>query len=152
MADIISPERRSALMSRIRGKDTKIELEVRKGLHALGFRYRLGGAGLPGRPDIVLPKYRTVVFIHGCFWHQHDCPLFRLPKTRSEFWKQKIEANRARDLRSQESLSVMGWHVETVWECSLRGQTEASRGEVIAALAKRIMTRGKACQSNRSSI
>src|SRR5690606_13484758 len=79
MADIISPERRSALMSRIRGKDTKIELEVRKGLHALGLRYRLGGAGLPGRPDIVLSKHRTVVLVHGCFWHKHDCELFRMP-------------------------------------------------------------------------
>lgn len=151
MADIISPERRSALMSRIRGKDTKIELEVRKGLHALGFRYRLGGAGLPGRPDIVLPKYRTVVFVHGCFWHQHDCHLFRLPKTRAEFWKAKVDANRARDILAQARLSATGWHVETVWECSLRGQTPASKAEVIMALAERIKTRGKICPSSRSS-
>ncbi len=151
MADIISPERRSALMSRIRGKDTKIELEIRKGLHALGFRYRLGGAGLPGRPDIVLPKYRTVVFVHGCFWHQHDCHLFRLPKTRPEFWKAKVDANRARDLQTAGRLAAIGWHVETVWECSLRGHTPAHRAEIIMALAKRIETRGKACPSGRSS-
>lgn len=144
MADIISPEQRSALMSRIRGKDTKIELEVRRGLHALGFRYRLGGAGLPGRPDIVLPKYRTVVFVHGCFWHQHDCHLFRLPKTRTEFWKTKVDANQARDLLVKARLAKLGWHVETVWECQLRGQTPARRSEIIMTLARRIRTRGNA--------
>lgn len=142
MADIISPERRSALMSRIRGKDTRIELEVRRCLHALGFRYRLGGAGLPGRPDLVLPKYRAVVFVHGCFWHQHDCHLFRLPKTRTEFWKTKVDANRARDLRTVAQLRELGWHVETVWECQLRGlSTEAVR-DVIISLAERIRARG----------
>lgn len=143
MADIISPERRSALMSRIRGKDTKIELEVRRGLHALGFRYRLGGAGLPGRPDIVLPKYRTVVFVHGCFWHQHDCPLFRLPKTRTEFWKAKVDANRARDLRAEAQLGELGWHVETVWECQLRGKADHERSEAILALARGVIRPGK---------
>ena len=151
MADIISPERRSALMSRIRSKDTGIELEVRRGLHALGFRYRLGGAGLPGRPDIVLPRYRTVVFVHGCFWHQHDCHLFRLPKTRMEFWKAKIEGNRARDLDAQAKLKSLGWHVETVWECRLRGQTAAQKSRAITTLAKRIHTRGKACRSKEIS-
>lgn len=142
MADIISPERRSALMSRIKGKNTGIELEVRKGLHALGFRYRLGGAGLPGRPDIVLPRYRTVVFVHGCFWHQHDCHLFRLPKTRTEFWKQKIAANRRRDGSVTRQLSDQGWHVETVWECELRDKPDVDRKAVIVSLAKRIRRRG----------
>lgn len=136
--DIISPERRSALMSRIKGKDTKIELEVRRGLHALGFSYRLGGAGLPGRPDIVLPKYRTVVFVHGCFWHGHDCHLFRLPKTRTEFWKAKIDVNRARDQRTITQLEELGWHVETVWECQLRGNHPQARAQTITGLAKRI--------------
>lgn len=142
MADIISPERRSALMSRIRGKDTKIEREVRKGLHALGFRYRLGGAGLPGRPDIVLPKYRTVVFVHGCFWHQHDCHLFRLPKTRTEFWRAKVDANRARDERVVREIAALGWRAETIWECELRGLSTEQRGDAIIALAERIRTRG----------
>ena len=142
MADIISPERRSALMSRIRGKNTKIELEVRKGLHALGFRYRLGGAGLPGRPDIVLPKHRTAVFVHGCFWHQHDCHLFRLPKTRTDFWKEKVDANRARDHRVSSELQAMGWHVETIWECELRGLSTEARTEAIITLAQRIRARG----------
>lgn len=138
MADIISPEQRSALMSRIRGKNTGIELEVRKGLHTLGFRYRLGGAGLPGRPDIVLPKHRTVVFVHGCFWHRHDCHLFRWPKSRPEFWKEKITANQERDRRSVGKLKDLGWKVETIWECELRGRSPAQRAEVILALAERI--------------
>src|SRR5690606_31506483 len=138
MADIISPERRSALMSRIRGKDTKIEQEVRKGLHALGLRYRLGGAGLPGRPDIVLPRFRTVVFVHGCFWHGHSCPLFRLPKTRPEFWRQKIESNKERDARVLFQLADLGWRTLEVWECSLRGASEGLRLKVFAELAESI--------------
>jgi DNA mismatch endonuclease (patch repair protein) len=136
--DIISPEQRSALMSRIKGKDTKIELEVRRGLHALGFRYRLGGAGLPGRPDIVLPKYRTVVFVHGCFWHRHDCHLFRLPKTRTDFWKAKIDANSARDEWAITALESMDWHVEVVWECQLRKVSDVEKADVISHLAERI--------------
>lgn len=140
--DIISPEQRSALMSRIRGKDTKIELEVRRGLHALGFRYRLGGAGLPGRPDIVLTKYRTVVFVHGCFWHRHDCHLFRLPKTRTEFWKAKIDANHERDERTIARLAESGWSSEVVWECQLRGATADAKADLISRLAARIRNRG----------
>lgn len=141
--DIISPEQRSALMSRIRGKDTKIELEIRRGLHTLGFRYRLGGAGLPGRPDIVLPKYRTVVFVHGCFWHRHDCHLFRLPKTRTDFWKAKTDANHERDERAIARLAASGWHSEVVWECQLRGATTEAKADVIARLAERIREQGK---------
>lgn len=138
MADIISPEQRSALMSRIRGKNTGIELEVRKGLHALGLRYRLGGAGLPGRPDIVFPRYRTVVFVHGCFWHGHDCHLFRWPKSRPEFWKKKITGNRERDSRAVTRLVELGWNVETVWECELRGHSPDHKADIIMALGKRI--------------
>lgn len=144
MADIISPEQRSALMSRIRGSNTQIELEVRHGLHALGFRYRLGDSGLPGRPDIVLPKYRTAVFVHGCFWHQHGCNLFRLPKTRTEFWKAKVDANRTRDLKVEVRLIESGWHVETVWECELRGKSPEQKIGTILALAERIRGRGNA--------
>lgn len=141
MADIISPERRSALMSRIRSKDTKIELEARKGLHALGFRYRLGGAGLPGSPDIVLPKYRTAVFVHGCFWHQHNCHLFRLPKTRSEFWTAKIKANRERDIRVQRQLQQLGWRVEVIWECQIRGVTQPVLKQLFQELAERLRSK-----------
>lgn len=136
--DIISPEKRSALMSRIKGKDTKIELEVRRGLHALGFRYRLGGAGLPGRPDIVLPRYRTVVFVHGCFWHGHDCHLFRLPKTRTEFWRAKIDTNRVRDQRVETQLEELGWHCQVIWECQIRGKCQADVAGLVTRLAERI--------------
>ncbi|WP_448244830.1 very short patch repair endonuclease [Pseudoxanthomonas mexicana] len=152
MADIISPERRSALMSRIRGKDTKIELEVRRGLHALGFRYRLGGAGLPGRPDVVLPRHRTVVFVHGCFWHGHSCHLFRLPKTRPEFWEAKIDANRKRDAKQAALLESTEWHVEIVWECELRGLSTEGRTEVIMALGDRISAWGKNERSRQSGL
>jgi DNA mismatch endonuclease (patch repair protein) len=136
--DIVSPERRSALMSRIRSKDTGIELMVRKGLHRLGFRYCLGGRGLPGRPDIVLPKHRTVVFVHGCFWHGHDCPLFRLPNTRTDSWRAKIQGNRKRDVENAARLSAMGWHVESIWECQLRKRSSEQQLIVVSQLAGRI--------------
>ncbi|HYQ23733.1 very short patch repair endonuclease [Stenotrophomonas sp.] len=136
MADSLTPEQRSAQMSRIRGSNTKLEVLVRKGLHARGLRYRLGGAKLPGRPDIVLPKYRTVVFVHGCFWHGHNCPLYRLPKTRPEFWADKIGKNRARDLRVTAELEAMGWRVLTVWECSLRGKTAIEQASFLDHLAE----------------
>lgn len=140
MVDSLTPEQRSAQMSRIRGSNTKLEVLVRKGLHARGLRYRLGGAKLPGRPDIVLPKYRTVVFVHGCFWHGHDCPLYRLPKTRPEFWADKIGKNRARDQRVTSELEAIGWRVLTVWECSLRGQSEAAQQRVFDQLASDILS------------
>lgn len=120
--DVMPPEARSALMSRIRGKDTRPELLIRRGLHALGFRYRLHRTDLPGTPDIILPKHRAVVFVHGCFWHGHEgCPAFRLPGSRPEFWKSKIERNAARDERDRKALLAMDWRVMTVWECALRG-------------------------------
>lgn len=140
MVDSLTPEQRSAQMSRIRGSNTKLEVLVRKGLHARGLRYRLGGAKLPGRPDILLPKYRTVVFVHGCFWHGHDCRLYRLPKTRPEFWADKIGKNRARDQRVTSELEAIGWRVLTVWECSLRGQSEAVQQRVFDQLASDILS------------
>ena len=125
-------------MSRIRGSNTKLEILVRKALHARGLRYRLGGAKLSGRPDIVLPKYRTVVFVHGCFWHGHDCPLYRLPKTRPEFWADKIGKNRTRDQRVTSELEAMGWRVLTVWECSLRGKTAIEQASFLDHLAENL--------------
>lgn len=138
MADSLTPEQRSAQMSRIRGTNTKLEVLVRRALHARGFRFRLGGAGLPGKPDVVLPKYRTVVFVHGCFWHGHSCPLYRLPKTRPEFWSAKIDSNRQRDARVESQLQELGWHVEVVWECSLRAVKEPDRALFFDQLAARI--------------
>lgn len=108
-------------MGRIRGRDTKPELLVRRGLHARGFRYRLH-AKLPGRPDIVFPRRKAVIFVHGCFWHGHDCHLFRLPGTRTEFWQEKIAVNRLRDAAALASLQAQGWRTLTVWECSFRGK------------------------------
>ena len=130
MADVFTPEKRSEVMSRIRGRDTKPELALRSMLHRLGYRFTIHGPKnrtLPGRPDIVLPKYRTVVFVHGCFWHGHDnCPYFRLPKTRRAWWRLKIHGNQARDLRHENDLRAAGWHVVTVWECALRTKRDTA--------------------------
>lgn len=120
MVDVHTPEARSRNMRAIRNKDTKPELLIRKALHARGYRYRLGGSGLPGHPDIVLPRYKTVIFINGCFWHGHDCKYFKLPATRTEFWAGKIKSNQVRDQRSASRLLELGWTVLTVWECSLK--------------------------------
>ena len=109
------------MMAGIRGRNTRPELVIRKALHARGFRYRLHVAGLPGKPDIVLPRFRAVIFVHGCFWHGHDCPLFRLPATRSEFWEAKISRNRERDREVLGALKTTGWRCLTVWECAIRG-------------------------------
>lgn len=126
-------------MSRIKGKDTGIEVQVRRALHAFGLRYRLGGAGLPGRPDLVFPRHRAVVFVDGCFWHGHDCYLFRLPKTRTDFWKAKIDGNRARDRRVDRELQALGWRSLHVRECDLRGKQESERLRRLQLLAKEIL-------------
>lgn len=120
MADIVSPEKRSVMMSGIRGKDTKPEIIVRRLLHRLGYRFRLHRKDLPGRPDIVLPKWRTVIFVNGCYWHGHEnCQLFRPPKTRTEFWTNKIAGNQARDRRNHAALQDAGWKVIVIWECAV---------------------------------
>ena len=130
MADVHSPETRSYNMSRIRGKDTKPEELVRKYLFSQGFRYRKNDARLPGKPDIVLPKYKTVIFVNGCFWHGHvGCKYFRLPKSNVEFWKEKIERNIERDRESMQALLDLGWKVIRVWECELRNK--ANREEAL---------------------
>jgi len=123
MADIVSANVRSRMMSGIRGKNTKPEILVRKALHACGFRYRLHDRMLPGKPDLVFPKYRAVIFVHGCFWHGHDCHLFRLPATRTEFWRDKIRGNVERDRQAVTDLVHEGWRVAIVWECALKGKT-----------------------------
>ena len=120
MVDFLSPSERSLRMSRIRSKDTVPELALRRELHRLGFRYRLHGASLPGRPDLVLRKYKSVVFVHGCFWHRHDgCKIASIPKSNTEFWLQKFERNIARDRRVCLLLASEGWRVFVVWECEL---------------------------------
>lgn len=121
MTDVVDKSTRSRMMSGIRGKDTKPEVILRSALHRAGFRFRKNVKRLPGRPDIVLPRYKAVILINGCFWHGHLCHLFKWPSTRADFWKQKIESNRARDAQNLALLHEMGWKILIVWECALRG-------------------------------
>jgi DNA mismatch endonuclease, patch repair protein len=121
MPDVLTREQRHLNMSRIRAKDTKPEMLVRRGLHARGYRYRLHHRELAGRPDLVFPCHKAVIFVHGCFWHRHECHLFRVPKTRRTFWRKKLSGNCNRDRKSFEALRREGWRVLIVWECALRG-------------------------------
>lgn len=121
-------------MAAIRGSHTKPELLLRKGLHARGFRFRLHARKLPGRPDLVLPKYRAVIFAHGCFWHGHGCELFRWPATREAFWRDKIAGNMARDAVNIAALRASGWRVAIVWECAIKGKRRWTPDEVIDRL------------------
>jgi len=119
-------------MAGIRSTNTRPEMMLRKGLHALGWRYRLHGCGIPGRPDLVFPGRRALIFANGCFWHGHDCHLFRWPKSREEFWRDKIGSNIARDQRVREQLLDAGWRVAEVWECTLRGRERWPPEQVLA--------------------
>lgn len=132
MVDTLTPRERSERMSRVRGADTKPEMLVRRLAHAMGYRYRLHGKGLPGKPDLVFSGRRKIIFVHGCFWHRHpdkNCRLARLPKSRLEFWRPKLEGNRERDEKNQMKLGKLGWNVMVIWECQLRDE---------GALGKRI--------------
>lgn len=134
MTDRLTGTQRSWLMSRIRSKDTQPELIVRSLLHRMGFRFSLRRKDLPGKPDVVLPRWRCVVFVHGCFWHAHEgCPVARLPKSRVAFWQSKLQRNAARDRDVQCRLEAAGWKVITVWECELKdrdGLVARLRGEI----------------------
>lgn len=144
MVDIVSEAQRSYNMSRIRSKNTKPELVVRSILHRMGYRFTVNGpknSSLPGRPDVVLPKHRTVILVHGCFWHAHeDCKHYRLPKTRTEWWKAKLAANVQRDTRNIAELERLGWNTVVVWEC------EMQTSEKVAALSQRLP--GAICQQS----
>ncbi len=119
--DVFSPEKRSAVMRAVKSTDTKPEIAVRKALHALGYRYRLNVKTLPGKPDLVFPKHRAVIFVHGCFWHGHSCKRGkRVPKTNTAYWTEKIARNKARDKKNTAALKKLGWRVITVWECELK--------------------------------
>jgi DNA mismatch endonuclease (patch repair protein) len=125
MADILSPAQRSAMMARIRGRNTKPELIVRSILHRLGYRFRLHSARLPGHPDIVLARHRAVIMVHGCFWHRHRaCKYAYSPKSRREFWTAKFRKNQLRDKRTESALRKLGWRVLVVWECETSDQHE----------------------------
>lgn len=131
MVDVLTPEQRRLNMSRIRGRDTKPEMQLRRALHARGFRFRLHRRDLPGCPDLVFPGCRSVIFVHGCFWHGHDCAMFKLPVTRAEFWAAKIAENQKRDGRALENLANSGWRALVVWECDFRGPARPSLEKVI---------------------
>lgn len=136
MTDVVDSATRSRMMSGIRGRNTKPELEIRSALHQRGFRFRLHSTSLPGRPDMVLAKFRAAIFVHGCFWHGHDCNYFRLPRTRREFWQRKIDENRARDARNQVLLIDKGWRVMTVWECTVRDKSTSERSNAFEELSR----------------
>ena len=137
--DRLSPERRSWLMSRIRGANTKPELAVRSLLHGMSYRSRLHRKGLPGTPDIVLPGRSAAVFVHGCFWHGHACKAAKMPKSRADYWREKIEDNRRRDRRKRRQLRALGWQVIVVWECELK-RPEALAVKLRKALGGPLLT------------
>lgn len=135
--DVFTPEKRSAVMRAVKGADTKIEIALRKALFARGFRYRLHAKHLPGKPDLVFPKYRAALFVHGCFWHGHDCARgSRIPKTNRAYWTAKIARNKARDKDNAKRLKALGWRVFVVWECGMKDVEAAA-----ARLARRIRDR-----------
>ena len=129
-ADTVTPEVRSRMMAGIRGSDTRPELAIRSALHRRGFRFRLRRRDLPGKPDLVFPKHRAIIFVHGCFWHGHDCHLFRWPKTREDFWRDKITSNAERDRSQLSMLLGGGWRVATIWECALKGRGRLPIGTI----------------------
>lgn len=136
MADVHTQEQRRFNMQQIKGKNTKPELLVRKYLHAKGYRYKLHDKTLPGKPDIVLPKYKTVIFIHGCFWHGHaNCKYFTIPKTRTEWWTEKINKNSTNDVKAVKLLKKDGWKIITIWECKLK---PAKIEKTLPALIKKL--------------
>jgi len=136
LVDIVDPTTRSRMMSGIHAKNTSPELIVRKALHARGFRFRVHSAGLPGKPDIVLPKYKAVVLIHGCFWHGHNCRYFKIPQTRTEFWLDKIGKNRARDALQIQNLNSAGWRSLTIWECAIRKMKSTKSDDLIELISE----------------
>jgi DNA mismatch endonuclease (patch repair protein) len=133
------------MMSGIKAKDTKPEMIIRKALHAAGFRYRLHVRDLPGRPDLVFPKYKAVIFVHGCFWHGHDCRYFKLPSTRTEFWERKIADNKSRDAQNIAELFSKGWKVIVVWECTTRQQSESFSLQNLTIMLAEFLSTGDDC-------
>lgn len=131
MSDTHSPEQRKKNMSAIRGKDTKPEVIIRKELHKRGYRYRKNVKNLPGKPDIVLPKYKAVIFVNGCFWHMHDCKYFKMPNTRREWWKKKLSDTKRRDQLKINELMDSGWRVLVIWECQTKGKDFTSNKELL---------------------
>lgn len=134
--DVLTPEQRRRNMRGVTSKNTKLELMLRSALHAVGLRFRVHGRNLPGTPDIVFPRQRLAVFVHGCFWHGHACRRARLPDTRRDFWQAKIAANMARDERTLAELDREGWRTLVIWECALRGRTRLPIAEVVELIRR----------------
>lgn len=147
MADVMTPEQRSRCMAAIKGKDTKPEMIVRKYLFSRGLRFRVQVRKLPGTPDIVLPKYRTIIFVNGCFWHGHEgCRYFRLPQSNVDFWRNKIQRNISRDTRNESELKSLGWRVIRVWECAIK--TISERDEYLRSLYRTIVNPVESYEAN----
>lgn len=128
MTDFLSPSERSKRMSLIRNKDTKPEILVRRMIHKMGYRYRLHSNKLPGKPDLIFPARKKVIFVHGCFWHQHNpCNQYRQPKTKKEFWLTKLNANKRRDTKNRKLLKSLGWEYLIVWECALKNTNQVAK-------------------------
>ena len=134
--DVLTPAQRQLNMSRNRSRDTQPELLIRRGLHAQGFRFRLHHRQLPGRPDLVLTRHRTVVFVNGCFWHSHGCHISRMPETRRDYWQPKLDRTVERDRDAASELRTRGWRIVTVWECAVRGRTRLVFDDVIAKIER----------------
>jgi len=135
MADVVDKQTRSRMMSGIKSKNTKPEIRIRSLLHRQGFRFRIHDKSLPGKPDIVLKRFHAVIFVHGCFWHAHDCHLFKWPSTKKEFWHSKIEGNKSRDLENITTLKNSGWRILSIWECSMKGKTRLNEHELIKIIS-----------------
>ncbi len=138
MVDVVDPATRSRIMSGIRSKNTKAEVEIRKKLFASGFRYRLHDSRLAGKPDIIFPRYKAVIFVHGCFWHAHDCNLFKMPSTRIDFWQKKFKRNSEKDEENYRNLTQLGWRILTIWECSFRGAGKNREKEIDGIVQKAV--------------
>ena len=136
MADIVPKSRRSEMMAGIKGKNTKPELWIRTGLHRMGFRYKLHDKRLPGKPDLVFPKHRAIILINGCFWHGHNCELFKWPGTRRDFWHQKIEQTRIRDQDNLHEYQELGWKTLIIWECAIKGKYRVGLTETVENAAR----------------
>lgn len=152
MVDVVDAATRSRMMAGIQGKNTSPELLIRKALHARGFRFRVHAKHLPGKPDLLLPKYKAAVFIHGCFWHGHACRYFKVPQTRPEFWLDKIRKNQARDSHQEETLMTMGWRVLIVWECAVRVMRKEKSSQLVDLIAAWLVNKSVYSQIDESAV
>jgi DNA mismatch endonuclease (patch repair protein) len=152
LVDVVDAATRSRMMSGIQGKNTSPELLIRKALHARGFRFRIHAKDLPGKPDLLLPKYRAAVFIHGCFWHGHACRYFKVPKTRPEFWLEKIGKNQIRDELQEAALKALGWRVLVVWECAVRSMKKEKSPMLVDLIADWLINGSEYFQIDETSL